>query len=58
MNVGDWVCFRTRNWPKDVRHAGIDPATGERTDLFNHDIRSHGILSLLLDALPRQYTSV
>ena len=33
MNVGDWVCFRTRNWPKDVRHAGIDPATGESKDI-------------------------
>ena len=33
MKVGDWVFFKTRNWPKDVQHTRIDPATGESKDI-------------------------
>jgi hypothetical protein len=33
MKVGDWVFFKTRNWPKDVRYTGIDTATGETKDI-------------------------
>jgi len=33
MKVGDWVFFKTRNWPKDVQHTRIDPATGETQDI-------------------------
>lgn len=33
MKVGDWVFFKTRNWPKDVQHTRIDPATGESQDI-------------------------
>jgi hypothetical protein len=33
MNVGDWVFFKTRNWPKDVRHTRIDPETSESKDI-------------------------
>jgi hypothetical protein len=33
MKVGDWVFFKTRNWPKDVRATRIDPETGEGQDI-------------------------
>ena len=33
MDVGDWVSFRTRNWPKDVRSTRFDSATNEMTDV-------------------------
>ena len=33
MKVGDWVFFKTRNWPKDVQHTRIDPDTGEGKDI-------------------------
>jgi hypothetical protein len=29
MKVGDWVFFKTRNWPKNVRVTYTDPATDE-----------------------------
>ena len=32
MNVGDWVFFKTRNWPKDVQVTRIDLETGESED--------------------------
>ena len=32
MDVGDWVSFKTRNWPKDVRSARFVAATDEATD--------------------------
>ena len=33
MNAGDWVFFKTRNWPKDVRITHVDAATGEQKDV-------------------------
>jgi hypothetical protein len=33
MKVGDWVFFKTRNWPKGVRITHVDAATGERRTL-------------------------
>ncbi len=33
MKVGDWVFFKTRNWPKDVQYTRIDPETGEAQDV-------------------------
>jgi hypothetical protein len=33
MKVGDWVFFKTHNWPKDVRYTSTDPATGETKDI-------------------------
>jgi hypothetical protein len=33
MKLGDWVFFKTRNWPRDVRATRIDPATGESEDI-------------------------
>ena len=33
MKVGDWVFFKTRNWPKDVRMTKIDSDTGESIDI-------------------------
>lgn len=32
MNVGDWVFFKTRNWPKDVQVTRIDLETGDSED--------------------------
>ncbi len=32
MNVGDWVFFKTRNWPKDVQVTRIDLETGDAED--------------------------
>jgi hypothetical protein len=32
MKVGDWVFFKTRNWPKDVQVTRIDLETGESDD--------------------------
>ena len=29
MKIGDWVFFKTRNWPKGVQYTRIDPATGK-----------------------------
>jgi hypothetical protein len=37
MNVGDWVVFRTRNWPKDVQSTRTDPATGEAIDVTGQE---------------------
>ncbi len=33
MKVGDWVFFKTHNWPKDVRHTATDLATGETKNI-------------------------
>ena len=33
MNVGDWVFFKTRNWPKDASITQCDFSTGETRDL-------------------------
>ena len=33
MKIGDWVFFKTRNWPKGVQYTRIDPATGKGTDI-------------------------
>ena len=33
MKVGDWVFFKTRNWPRDVQHTRIDPARGGSQDI-------------------------
>ena len=33
MKVGDWVSFKTRNWPKEVQRTRIDPDTGESKDI-------------------------
>jgi len=33
MKTGDWVFFKTRNWPKDVQHFRLDPATGKSLDV-------------------------
>ena len=33
MKVGDWVFFKTHNWPKDVRHTSTDSATGDTKDI-------------------------
>jgi len=40
MDVGDWVFFKTRNWPKDVRSTRIDPATGKATDVTGQGLYS------------------
>jgi predicted translation initiation factor SUI1 len=32
LKVGDWVFFKTRNWPKDVQVTRIDLETGESDD--------------------------
>ena len=40
MNVGDWVFFRTRNWPKDVRSTEFDSATGEVVDVSGQRLYS------------------
>ena len=40
MNVGDWVFFETRNWPKDVRSTKFDPATGEVSDVTGQGLYS------------------
>ena len=29
MNVGDWIFFKTGNWPKDVQATRIDLETGD-----------------------------
>lgn len=34
MKVGDWVFFKTRNWPKDGRPTAIDSATGKMKDIL------------------------
>ena len=33
MKVGDWVFFKTRNWPKGVQVTHFNPATGEQKDV-------------------------
>ena len=33
MKVGEWVFFKTRNWPKDERLTRIDSDTGEAMDI-------------------------
>ncbi len=33
MKVGDWVFFKTRNWPKGVRITRVDSATGKKNDV-------------------------
>jgi hypothetical protein len=33
MEAGDWVFFKTRNWPRGVQYTRIDPATDEREDI-------------------------
>jgi len=33
MKVGDWVFFKTRNWPQDVRTTQVDFATGGTKDV-------------------------
>lgn len=33
MKVGDWVFFKTRNWPKNVQVTHVDAATGESRDV-------------------------
>jgi hypothetical protein len=33
MKIGEWVFFKTRNWPKGVQYTSIDPATGKGTDI-------------------------
>ena len=30
MKVGDWVFFKTRNWPKNVQITRVDSATGKK----------------------------
>ena len=38
MKVGDWVFFKTRNWPKYVRMTHVAPATGEERDVTGHGL--------------------
>ena len=33
MKVGNWVFFKTRNWPKDVHTTHIDLATGKTKNI-------------------------
>ena len=37
MKVGDWVFFKTRNWPKDVRSIQIDFATSKTRNLTGQE---------------------
>ena len=41
MKIGDWVFFKTRNWPKGVRYTHIDPATGKGTDITGQGFYSY-----------------
>jgi len=40
MNVGDWVFFKTCNWPEDVRITKFDSATGEAMDVTGQGLYS------------------
>ena len=40
MNVGDWVFFKTCNWPEDVRHTKFDSATRKVTDATGQGLYS------------------
>jgi hypothetical protein len=40
MNVGDWVFFKTCNWPEDVQRTKIDSATGEAMDTMGQGLYS------------------
>ena len=40
MNVGDWVFFKTCNWPEDVRNTEFDSATGEVVDITGQRLYS------------------
>ena len=37
MKVGDWVFFKTRNWPSDVRIVSTELATGKMKDITGKD---------------------
>ncbi len=39
MKAGDWVLFRTRNWPSDVRAVKFE-ATGETADVEDEELYS------------------
>ena len=40
MKIGDWVFFKTRNWPKGVQYTRIDPTTGKSTDVTGQGLYS------------------
>ena len=38
MKVGNWVFFKTRNWPKDVQATATDSATGKIIDITGNEL--------------------